>query len=249
MLVLVKRFGFFTLFALLLLFTTACSSSDATEAAMPSDDLAEAPAEPPRFVTTSPVAPDDHRPILVIFGDSLSAGYGLDPGLSYPDDLQELFDERGIDWRIVNLSVSGDTTAGGVARIDSALAVHPDYIIIELGGNDGLRGIPLTATREDLAKMIEAFQDSGAHVMLAGMTLPPNYGPDYIAGFEGIYKDLSEQYKTALIPFLLSDMVTEDLRYFQDDHIHPTADGAEIVAETVYQAITPELENTRTNVH
>ncbi len=242
MLVLVKRYGFLTISALLLLLTGACSSSDSLETAGLPEEAPDTPAEPARFVTTSPVAPDDQRPILVIFGDSLSAGYGLDPGLSYPDDLQELFDERGIHWRIVNLSVSGDTTAGGVARVGSALGVDPDYVIVELGGNDGLRGIPISATRDNLAKMIEAFQEAGARVMLAGMTLPPNYGPDYIADFEATYKDLSAQYGTALIPFLLADMVTEDLQYFQNDHIHPTADGAEIVAETVYQAVTPELQ-------
>ncbi len=119
-------------------------------------------------------------------------------------------------------------------------------MILELGGNDGLRGLPLAGTRKNLDIMIQAFQGAGAKVVLAGMTLPPNYGPDYIQGFQKIYQDLAAQYRLTLIPFLLSDIVTPDpgsgnLRYFQRDGIHPTADGAMIVSETVLRAIKPLL--------
>lgn len=204
-------------------------------------ELEPGPAAPARFVTTAPVAPDDGRPRLIVFGDSLSAGYGLDPGLAYPDVLQELFEENGIGWRVVNLSISGDTTAGGASRLQSAVELEPDFVLLELGGNDGLRGMPISATRQNLERAIQTFQDAGAQVMLAGMTLPPNYGPDYISDFEQTYRDLADEYDLPLIPFLLEDMITEDLRYFQDDHIHPTAEGAEIVARAVYDAVVPEL--------
>jgi len=142
---------------------------------------------------------------------------------------------------VVNLGISGDTTEGGVSRIDSATSLKPAIVILELGGNDGLRGLPLKATRDNLEQMIDAFQHSGARVVVAGMTLPPNYGPDYIRGFEKIYRDLAAEHKLALIPFLLADIVTKDLRYLQRDGIHPTAEGAEIVAETVLRAVKPFL--------
>lgn len=189
----------------------------------------------------SPAPVPDTRRVLVVFGDSISAGYGLDPGLSFPDVLQRLLDAEKLPWRVVNQGISGDTTASGVARTDAALALRPSLVLLELGGNDGLRGIPLTSTRANLENMILAFQGAGARVVLAGMTLPPNYGPDYIRGFEQIFEDLAAKHKLKLIPFLLSGIITPDLRYFQNDGIHPTAAGAEIVAGTVLQAIRPLL--------
>jgi acyl-CoA thioesterase-1 len=193
---------------------------------------------PPPAPASTPV---DTRKVLAVFGDSLSAGYGLEPGQSFPDALQRKLDQQGYSWRVVNLGISGDTTEGGVSRIDSATSLKPAIVILELGGNDGLRGLPLKATRDNLEQMIDAFQHSGARVVLAGMTLPPNYGPDYIRGFEKIYRDLAAEHKLALIPFLLADIVTKDLRYLQRDGIHPTAEGAEIVAETVLRAVKPFL--------
>jgi acyl-CoA thioesterase-1 len=178
---------------------------------------------------------------MVVFGDSISAGYGLEAGLSFPDVMQRMLDVEELPWRVVKQGISGDTTAGGAARIAGALAAKPSLVLVELGGNDGLRGIPLTSTRANLEEMIVAFQGAGARVVLAGMTLPPNYGPDYIRGFEQIFKDLAAKYKVKLIPFLLSDIITPDLRYFQSDGIHPTAAGAEIVAGTVMKAVRPML--------
>jgi acyl-CoA thioesterase-1 len=118
----------------------------------------------------------------------------------------------------------------------------PAVVVLELGGNDGLRGLPLKVTKRNLETMIVAFQQAGAKVVLAGMTLPPNYGPDYIRDFQNIYKDLAAKYKLKLIPFLLADIVTPDLRYLQRDGIHPTAEGAEIVSGTVLRAVKPLLK-------
>ena len=184
---------------------------------------------------------EDTRKVLVVFGDSLSAGYGLRPGQSFPDDLQKRLDAQGYSWRVANLGISGDTTQGGVARISTAVSLKPALVVLELGGNDGLRGLPLAMTRANLDQMIVAFEHAGARVVLAGMTLPPNYGPDYIHGFENIYKDLAAKHKLTLIPFLMGDIVTRDLRYIQPDGIHPTAEGAEIISGTVLRAIKPLL--------
>ena len=189
----------------------------------------------------SPAPRPDDRKVLAVFGDSIAAGFGLDPGQSFPDDLQKKLDAQGYPWRVANLGISGDTTEGGVSRMDSAVSLKPGIVVVELGGNDGLRGLPLEVTSKNLETMIETFQSAGARVVLAGMTLPPNYGPDYIHRFEKIYKDLAEKYKVTLIPFVLSDIVTPDLRYIQRDGIHPTADGAEIVSGTVFRAVKPLL--------
>jgi acyl-CoA thioesterase-1 len=198
-------------------------------------------SQPPRNSPPASTPAPDTRQVLVVFGDSLAAGYGLDPGQSFPDDLQRKLDAQGYAWRVVNLGISGDTTEGGVSRMDSATSLHPGIVIVELGGNDGLRGLPLEVTRKNLETMIQTLQNAGARVVLAGMTLPPNYGQPYIKGFERIYKELGQQHHLTLIPFLLSDIVTSDLRYLQRDGIHPTADGAEIVSGTVLRAIKPLL--------
>ena len=192
-------------------------------------------------VASPPQAVEDHRKVLVVFGDSLSAGYGLEQGQSFPDALQRKLDAEGFAWRVQNLSISGHTTEDGVARMDSAVRLKPALVILELGGNDGLRGLPLKVTQQNLETMIVAFQQTGARVVLAGMTLPPNYGPDYIKSFQKVYTDLAAKYKLKLIPFLLSDIVTEDLRYLQRDGIHPTAEGAEIVSGTVLKVVKPLL--------
>ncbi len=199
--------------------------------------------EAPVVATAPAPAPKpDNRKVMVVFGDSISAGYGLAPGLSYPDVMQRTLDAEKIAWRIVNQGVSGDTTAGGAARIQAAIDVKPSLVLLELGGNDGLRGLPLTSTRENLEKMIVAFRGAGAQVVLVGMTLPPNYGPDYIKGFQAVFKELAAKYKLKLIPFLLSDMITQDLRYFQRDGIHPTEEGAQIVAATALKTLRPLLK-------
>jgi acyl-CoA thioesterase I len=188
----------------------------------------------------TPEKPDD-RKILVVFGDSLSAGYGLETGQSFPDDLQKKLDIEHYPWHVINLGISGDTTEGGVARMDSATELKPAIVLLELGGNDGLRGLPLAVTRKNLETMITTFQGVGANVVLAGITLPPNYGADYVKKFDQIYSDLAREHHLTFLPFLLVDIITKDLHYLQRDGIHPTAEGAEIVSGTVFRTLKPLL--------
>jgi acyl-CoA thioesterase-1 len=188
----------------------------------------------------APSAKEDTRPVIAAFGDSLSAGFGVEPGKSYPDDLQRLLDAAGFHYHVMNMGVSGDTTTDGVERLPSVLALHPAIVILEFGGNDGLRGLPVTSTKMNLAEMIEALQKAHTKVLLAGMTLPRNYGPEYIHSFEQIYVGLAKQYKVARIPFLL-DGVGGNPELTQPDGIHPTAEGAQIVAQTVIKYLKPML--------
>jgi acyl-CoA thioesterase I len=194
--------------------------------------------------TTAPPVPEqinDTRPVVAAFGDSLSAGLGLDAGQSYPDDLQRLIDAAGYRYRVVNMGVSGDTTSDGVERLPSVLAAHPAIVILEFGANDGLRGQPVALSQQNLAKMIEALQKNGAQIVLAGMTLPRNYGPEYIHAFEQIFPELAKQYKVVRIPFFLEG-VGGVARLTQPDGLHPTAEGAAIVAHTVMQYLQPILK-------
>jgi len=245
MLVLVRAIPLFVLLAALY----GCSGNQKSEPVRaqqaPPPAAAPAPAQTP---TTTSSAPDS-RKVLAVFGDSISAGFGLEPGQSFPDDLQKKLDMQGYPWRVVNLGISGDTTEGGVSRMDSATRLMPAIVLLELGGNDGLRGLPLDSTRMNLDLMIQTFEHTGAKVVLAGMTLPPNYGTAFIHNFEGVYKDLASHYHLPFIPFLMSDMVTQDLRYFQPDHIHPTAQGAEIVSGTVFRTLKPLLGATAAKAH
>jgi len=178
--------------------------------------------------------------VIVAFGDSLTAGFGADPGKSFPDFLQKDLDAAGLQWHVVNSGVSGNTTTDGVTRLGEVLADKPRVTIVEFGGNDGLRGLPMETTRANLEQIIRALRDSGSSVLLAGMTLPPNYGQEYIQSFEKIYKDLANKYKVGRIPFLLDGVATQP-NLMQRDGIHPTAEGNEIVAETVMRYLKPLL--------
>lgn len=185
--------------------------------------------------------PRETRPLIVVVGDSLSAGYGLAAGQSFPDQLQRMLDAVGYKYRIVNQSISGDTTAGGLSRISQATALRPEVIVLELGGNDGLRGLPVSQTKANLAKMIVASQRAGAKVVLAGLTLPPNYGPDYVSRFEKMYPELAAQYQTSRVRFLLEGVALVPGMMLQDG-IHPTARGADQMARNVYAVVAPLLK-------
>jgi acyl-CoA thioesterase-1 len=182
--------------------------------------------------------------VIAAFGDSLTAGFGAEPGKSYPDYLQQLLDRAGYRYRVVNLGISGDTTNGGVARIDSVTALDPEIVILELGANDGLRGLPPSATRANLDEMIAAFKKSGAEVVLAGMTLPRNYGPQYIREFESVFSDLARKHSVALVPFLLAG-VADRRELMQGDGLHPTAEGNRRVAANVMKTLEPVLARAR----
>jgi acyl-CoA thioesterase-1 len=187
-----------------------------------------------------PSTPLDTRPVIVAFGDSLSAGYGAEPGKSFPDFLQKDLDAAGLHWRVVNSGVSGNTTSDGLYRVNEVLKRKPRITIVEFGGNDGLRGLPIDTTRANLDQIIQMLQAAGSKVVLAGMTLPPNYGPDYIQPFQQIYVELAAKYKVPRIPFLLEGVAIHP-ELMQQDRIHPTAEGNEIVAKTVLRYLKPLL--------
>jgi len=198
--------------------------------------------EPQPTVAEKPPAPVvKEGPAIACFGNSLTAGHGLDPGLSYPDQLQVLLDEHGYRYRVVNLGISGDTTSGGVERISTATELKPAVVILELGANDGLRGLPVAATRSNLETMIRAFQASGARVLLAGITLPRNYGPDYIRDFDKIYAGLAREHRLAFLPFLLEGVATNPA-LMQPDALHPNAEGTRRVAALVWKHLEPLLK-------
>jgi acyl-CoA thioesterase I len=226
-----RRFGWIALLAL----GAGCRQQQESPPAHQAPAAAQAPAPQPQ-----PATPADSRPVIACFGDSLTAGFGLETGQSFPDLLQAELDRRGYRYRVANLGVSGDTSQDGLARLSMALAEKPVIALVELGANDGLRGQPIATTESNLAQIVEAFQKAGARVVLAGITLPPNYGPEYIRQFEAMYRDLAARYKVKLIPFLLEG-VGGHADLMQRDGLHPNAEGARIVAATVLRAIQPML--------
>ena len=182
----------------------------------------------------------DTRPVILAFGDSLTAGYGVQRGSGYPERLQSKLDGLGYKYRVVNMGISGDTTSGGVSRMRAALEQKPAIVILELGANDGLRGLPVDRMQTNLEEMITAFQKSGAKIVLAGMTLPRNYGDAYVTSFENVFRDLAKKYNLSLVPFFLEG-VAGNPRYTLDDLIHPNADGYVIVTDIAYKTLKPLL--------
>jgi acyl-CoA thioesterase-1 len=180
-------------------------------------------------------------PRIVILGDSLTAGLGLPMTRAYPSLLQRRLDEAGLMYTIVNAGVSGDTSAGGLSRLDWALDGDVRILVLALGGNDGLRGLPIAELTHNLSEIIERAQSRGVAVILAGMEAPPNYGVDYTLAFHKAYPTLAKQYHVALIPFLL-ERVAGIAQLNQADGIHPTAEGAQMVADTVWSALKPAIE-------
>jgi acyl-CoA thioesterase-1 len=180
------------------------------------------------------------RPAIVFLGDSLTAGLGLDSSASFPSLIAARLEERQMDVEVVNAGVSGDTSAGGLRRLDWALEGNPRVLLLALGANDGLRGLPTAELRKNLAAIIEASQAKGVAVILAGMEAPPNNGPEYAARFRAVYRDLAETYEVPLIPFLLEGVAGQPALN-QADGIHPNADGARRVADIVWQALEPVL--------
>ena len=178
---------------------------------------------------------------LLVVGDSLSAGYGLETGAGWVDLLRQRLQQRKARWQVVNASISGDTTAGGLARLPALLARdRPGVVVIELGGNDALRGLSLADTRANLERMVALCKRDHARVLLVGMQIPPNYGPAYTARFAAIFPEVAKAQKVALVPFLLDGVVAHP-DWFQSDNIHPTARAQPVMLDTIWPRLAPLL--------
>ena len=201
-------------------------------------------AEPPVTPSppASPLSPATER-VLVVLGDSLSAGFGVDPAEAWPARIQEWIRGARLPWKLVNAGVSGDTTAGGLRRLDWVLRRPVDALLIELGGNDGLRGLPLEVTRTNLQAVIERTRAKypEARIVIAGMKMPDNLGEAYTRQFEGLFRDLAEKHRLVLIPFLL-DGVGGRSELNLPDQIHPNAEGHRRVATNVWNVLQPVLQ-------
>ena len=181
------------------------------------------------------------QPLIICFGDSLTAGFGTDLGQSYPDHLQRLLDADGYNYHVINAGISGNTTKDGLDRVQLVIDRHPKIVVVEFGGNDGLRGLPIHQSQANLSSILSQLQASGAQVVLAGITLPPSYGPDYIKKFDAMYPALAKQYHVRLLPFILKDVygVSGDM---QEDATHATAQGNQQVALNVEALLKPLLK-------
>ena len=219
---------------------SGCKTDEAARLSPETDNraIAVAAAKPAHATAGGPA---DSRPLVVCFGDSLTAGYGADDGQSYPDFLQGDLDRDGYRYRVVNEGVSGNTTKDGVDRLREVVAMKAAVVVLEFGGNDGLRGLKVETTRANLSDMIVALEGSGAKVVLAGMTLPPEYGADYVGRFTATFPLLAKKFKVPLIPFFLQDVYGRP-GMIQADGIHATDKGNEGVARTVVPFVEPLLK-------
>ena len=189
--------------------------------------------------------PRADRSRIVAFGDSLTAGLGVSSEESYPFQLQQRLDEAGYRYRVINAGVSGETTAGGLRRVSWVLSSKPTIVILELGANDGLRGLDVKDTRSNLEQIIQRLQAAGVTIVLAGMRLPPNYGADYTARFAAIYPELARTYRLAYMPFFLEGVATQ-AALNQADGIHPTAAGYRVIVENLMRTLEPLLAKAST---
>jgi acyl-CoA thioesterase-1 len=219
-----------------------CGGDAGREAASAADD--------PRTNASAPAAPLDgpatpeaatSRPRVVVLGDSLTAGLGLPPQLAFPARLQERIDGNGLAFEIVNAGVSGDTSAGGLRRLDWALEGDVRVLVLALGANDGLRGLPVAELRRNLSAIVRRAQEKDIDVVLAGMEALPNLGPQYAKDFHDVYPSLAREFGLPLVPFLL-DGVAGVQALNQPDGIHPSAEGAQVVAENVWKVLEPLLK-------
>ncbi len=195
----------------------------------------------PEWRTVSAAQARGQERVIVAFGDSLTAGHGVAASEGYPALLEEKLSQAGYSYRVINSGVSGETTAGGLRRVDWVLRSRPEIVILELGANDGLRGLDLIQTEKNLSAIIERLQKAGVEVILAGMKMPPNYGKEYTEGFEKIYPKLAAQYRLTLIPFFL-DGVAAQSNLNQADGIHPTGQGYRVIVDRIWPIIKPLLK-------
>jgi len=224
---LLKFVGYFCLLLLL----SACGGKNT-----PTDTQQQA-------ATKDTTAATSNKKVILFFGDSLTAGYGLDdPSNAFPGVIQQKIDSLKLDYAVINAGVSGETTAGGLARIDWVLKQKPNVFVLELGANDGLRGIPVAETTRNLQSIIDKVKAKypDAKILLTGMQVPPSMGHDYTTAFKNLFPALAEKNKIALVPFLLAG-VGGNPKLNQADGIHPTAEGAKIVADNVWEILKTEL--------
>ncbi len=193
------------------------------------------------FGLSGPASAAD-KPVILVLGDSLSAGYGIPVEQGWVARLQQRLDAEGYGYTVVNASVSGETTAGGLERLPRALAKHrPAVVIIELGGNDGLRGLPVAELRANLEALVDASRKAGAEALLAAIRMPPNYGPQYTGKFYAVYETLAREKQVPWVPFFLEGVaLREDL--FQDDGIHPALEAQPILLDNVWPVLEPLLK-------
>jgi acyl-CoA thioesterase-1 len=181
---------------------------------------------------------------VACYGDSISAGYGLQAGQSFPDALQRDLDARGYRYTVSNQGTSGATTKDAVAGLGSILRLHPEIVIVEFGGNDGLRGLPPDQTRRNLDAVLTALENAHIKILLAGITLPPNYGQEYIQQFEQVFRGLAQKHHTAFVPMIYKNLVNVP-GTIQPDGVHPTAKGSEIIARMLMPVLVPLLRKSR----
>lgn len=191
------------------------------------------------LLIATPVRAVDSR-VLVCFGDSITAGYGLAEGQSFPSALARDLDVQGYHYKVVNQGTSGATTKDAVADLPSVLRLHPAVVVVEFGGNDGLRGLPLSVTRSNLDQVLTSLESAHIKILLAGITLPPNYGQDYIQSFQHMFRDLAARHHVAFVPMIYIDLLHVS-GTIQPDGIHPTAKGSQIIARTLLPALKPLL--------
>ena len=214
--------------------TVACGSSDdAQRRTTPS-------AASRTSISHEPSSGNAGGPRIVVLGDSLTAGLGLPIEDAYPALLQQRLNAKGLKYQVINAGISGDTSAGGLARLDWALEGDVRILIVALGGNDALRGLPVSQLKDNLARIIQRAQARGVAVVLAGMEAPPNWGDQYTKAFHDVYPALAAEYHLALVPFLLEGVAGID-RLNQRDGIHPTAEGDRMVADTVWEILEPVI--------
>jgi len=182
---------------------------------------------------------------ILVFGDSLSAAYGIRPEQGWVALLTQRLQAQGYGYEVVNASVSGETSVGGLQRLPRALQIHqPGMVILEMGANDGLRGLPVPAAKDNVTKMVQLCQATGASVLLVGIRIPPNYGPRYTTEFADMYPEIAKQYHLPLVPFLL-EKVALDPSLMQEDGLHPNARGEPLVQDTLWQGLGPLLKKNR----
>jgi acyl-CoA thioesterase-1 len=191
------------------------------------------------LIGTSPLLAAS-RPQIICYGDSITAGHGLTAGQSFPDALQRDLDQLGYSYQVSNMGTSGATTKDAIVNVGIVVKAHPSVAIVEFGGNDGLRGLPLEQTRKNLDAVLTALDGAHIKVLLAGITLPPNYGQDYVGAFDKVFRDLAMKHHAAFIPMIYKDLVNVP-DTIQEDGVHPTAKGSEIIAKTLLPALKPLL--------